>query len=194
MELKNINIDNSAEGYIPSQELIYAAEVAYALKRPLLLSGEPGTGKTGFAKWAADTLSKKYNFSKEPLMFSTKSTSSAQDLFYYYDAVSHFRDANFRHQLSNPSDISTNEQKTTKDYIELKALGLAFQRAKGSKSILTDFPISIEQKGSVVLIDEIDKAPRDFPNDLLNEIEQYRFSIREIDKEIILSEDEKKIF
>jgi MoxR-like ATPase len=215
MELKNIFIDNSPAGYIPSNELVHAAEVAYALKRPLLLSGEPGTGKTEFARWVADTLSKKYGFNKDPLVFPTKSTSIAQDLFYYYDAISHFRDANIQ-RFNNESELThlrkyspepeselTDIKKVVErrsgpvdasDYITFNALGLAFQRAKGLSSGLVD---EAEEKsnreGTVVLIDEIDKAPRDFPNDLLNEIERYTFEIRELNHlQVNLSDEEKK--
>jgi MoxR-like ATPase len=218
MELKNIFIDNSPAAYIPSDELVHAAEVAYALKRPLLLSGEPGTGKTEFARWVADTLAKKYEFDNEPLIFNTKSTSTAQDLFYYYDAIAHFRDANIR-RFDNTGSAMTHFSKTTSDpdvevteltkvsheersssvdasdYITLNALGLAIERAKGG-SVLRNGNgnnASLPPKGSVVLIDEIDKAPRDFPNDLLNEIERYMFEIKELEhKEIRLTDEEKK--
>jgi len=217
MELKNILIDNSPAAYIPSDELIHAAEVAYALKRPLLLSGEPGTGKTEFAKWVAETLSKKYEFDNEPLIFNTKSTSTAQDLFYYYDAISHFRDANIR-RFNNTDSAMTHFSKTTSepdvevteltkvsheersgpveatDYITLNALGLAIERAKGSSVLGNNGKENgAVPRGSVVLIDEIDKAPRDFPNDLLNEIERYMFEIKELShKEIRLTDEEKE--
>ncbi|MEO5647617.1 MAG: MoxR family ATPase, partial [Chitinophagaceae bacterium] len=186
MKLKNISINNSPVNYIPSAQLVQAAEIAYALKRPLLLSGEPGTGKTDFAKYVAYNLADK-GFLPEPLIFNTKSSSSAQDLFYYYDAVAHFR-----------SNSTTTDNNSTENFIQLKALGLAFAHAIGkdklelsniitSKDVISGSPV-----GSVVLIDEIDKAPRDFPNDLLNEIEQYQFEIKEINKKINLNDEQKK--
>lgn len=214
MELKNIYIDNSPAGYLPADELVHAAEVAYALKRPLLLSGEPGTGKTEFARWVADTLSKKYGFDKKPIIFNTKSTSIAQDLFYFYDAIAHFRDANIQRfnssatvslrkkQVSFESEpaqveaVSVSQENNSdpldaRDYITFDALGLAFLRAKGIGIVETNS--KAKATGSVVLIDEIDKAPRDFPNDLLNEIEKYTFTVKELGhKTIELSDEEKK--
>jgi MoxR-like ATPase len=164
IKLQNIRLDNRAANYLPSPELLNALEVAYMLKRPLLLTGEPGTGKTQFAFWVADALSKSDGFQPQPLMYNTKTSSMAQDLFYSYDAIAHFREG---------------KEKKTEDFIGMKALGLAIANAK-------------EGKGSVVLIDEIDKAPRDFPNDLLNEIENYEFEIREINQRIGLTEDSQK--
>jgi len=181
LTLKNININNNPAEYIPSTQLLQAAEVAYALKRPLLLSGEPGTGKTEFAKYVAKTLSDK-GFKSEAIIFNTKSSSAAQDLFYQYDAVSHFRSAT----------------KSTENFIELRALGLAFVNAIGknnsklSNTILSKARLNEDPIGSVVLIDEIDKAPRDFPNDLLNEIEGYEFEIKELGEKIFLTTEQKE--
>jgi MoxR-like ATPase len=194
IDLKDIFVNNNPDRYIPSVELIRAVEIAYALKRPLLLSGEPGTGKTEFARWVASNLYNK-GFLDRPVVYNTKSSSIAQDLFYYYDAVSHFRETNI-----NPENTHTAERsrKTTEDFIELKALGLAFANAKGRQNLEISNKIAIKSKinespvSSVVLIDEIDKAPRDFPNDLLNEIERYEFEIKEINQKIELTDEERK--
>ena len=187
--LKDIFIDSSPNKYLPSEALKQAVEIAYALKRPLLLSGEPGTGKTEFARWVAYTLASK-GFADTPIVYNTKSSSTAQDLFYSYDAVAHFRETN----INTGKDPNT-PQKTTEDFIELRGLGLAFANALGSSNAQLNATIATRSKvteapsGSVVLIDEIDKAARDFPNDLLNELERYEFDIKEINKSISLSGD-----
>jgi MoxR-like ATPase len=183
MKLKNIAILNKPEDYIPSPQLVQAAEVAYSLKRPLLLSGEPGCGKTDFAKYVASQLASE-GFRPRPLIFNTKSSSAATDLFYNYDAVSHFRNTN----------------KGIEEFIQLKALGLAFANAIGGSNLQLNQRIiqkagddlSKDPIGSVVLIDEIDKAPRDFSNDLLNEIENYRFEIKELDTPVNLTDGQKE--
>lgn len=188
IKLQNIKLDNRASNYLPSPELLNALEVAYMLKRPLLLTGEPGTGKTQFAFWAADQLSRSDGFRPQPFIYNTKTSSTAQDLFYNYDAVAHFRDS----RTDGAGD------KKTEDFIQLKAMGLAIASAIGRihnplpASILDRSNISFDGKGSVVLIDEIDKAPRDFPNDLLNEIENYEFEIKEINQRIQITEESQK--
>jgi MoxR-like ATPase len=185
MILRDIYINDDPLAYLPSNELIRAAEVAYALKRPLLLSGEPGTGKTNFAYWLAATLAQSDGFSPMPLVFNTKSTSVSQDLFYFYDAVSHFRDNRMEQQ-----------HVTTADYIELRALGLAIEMAKGestSRELIADNSLDAPaHRRTVVLIDEVDKAPRDFPNDLLNELDKYEFEIKELNLAIRLNPEERR--
>src|SRR5262245_39915576 len=144
--LRNLTINNSASNYLPSPGLLNALEVAYMLKRPLLLTGEPGTGKTQFAYWVADQLAQKDNFQPQPFVYNTKTSSTAKDLFYHYDAIAHFRAA----------------QKSTEDFIQLRALGLAIANAVGrrdlalSSAIVEKSGIPDEPRGSVVLIDEID--------------------------------------
>ena len=137
-------------GYIPDPGLIAAADVAVKLEMPLLLTGEPGTGKTLFARYMAykqniDTIHK----------FVSHTNSAYTDLFYRYDAIGHFRE-------SQKNDIPTED--VEKRFIHFNALGRAIQ----------------ENKQSVVLIDEIDKAPRDFPNDLLEAIEELSFRVPEL--------------
>lgn len=183
INVKSIKLNDKAENYVADESLLKAVEIAIALGKPLLVSGEPGTGKTQLAHYVAwqlhqQTQDHEVPFLPEPLIFNTKSTSVANDLFYYYDAVSHFRNKND----SIPPD----------KFIELRALGtaIALSNGAGSPALNGISQISgfekLKQKphSSVVLIDEIDKAPRDFPNDLLNEIEHYEFYVRELNQTI----------
>jgi MoxR-like ATPase len=173
--------DFDPEKYVVDEGLQQAAEVAFALRQPLLLMGEPGTGKTKFAYKLAHELAKPakehpYRFLPKPLVFNTKTSSAARDLFYTYDALAHFQSANIRRDAGE-------QLPETADFIKLQALGEAialtnpgsFSHPKLVKGLRTD-PWS-----TVLLIDEIDKAPRDFPNDILNEIEDSEFFIRELD-------------
>jgi MoxR-like ATPase len=191
IKLASITLNNQASAYIPDDGLIKAVEVAIALNKPLLISGEPGTGKTRLAEYIAwqlnqQTASQAIPFLPEPLVFDTKSTSVATDLFYSYDAISHFR--------------NRDEKLGTADFIELKALGKAIALRHGKSKELdgisgtrnfADLPGT--PHSSVVLIDEIDKAPRDFPNDLLNEIEHYKFSIKELGKTVPRASNDSRI-
>lgn len=166
----------SAEKYIMSDALRNAVEVAIALEQPLLLTGEPGTGKTRLAfKVAADLASQQsdFNFAEQPLIFNTKTTSTARDLFYTYDALSHFQAAN----ISKKGEVHTAE------FIDLQALGraIALTNPQGQADGRFRADLGDQARSSVVLIDEIDKAPRDFPNDILAEIERYEFQIKEQD-------------
>lgn len=177
----------SAEQYIMSDALRNAVEVAIALEQPLLLTGEPGTGKTRLAFKVAADLAKQegdLRFSPEPLIFNTKTTSTARDLFYTYDALAHFQAANISKKAAD-----------TAEFIELQALGRAIAltnpdsgRGQAFRSQLGD-----QARSSVVLIDEIDKAPRDFPNDILAEIERYEFQIKEQDNFTVQRAGEQKV-
>ena len=163
-------LDESPSGYLASPELQKAVNVALALEQPLLLTGKPGTGKTELAASVAWEL-------QLPLfVFHAKTTSTARDLLYRYDALRHFHASHFiKEQIPD-----------ARPYIEVDALGLAIlcTRPENNPAALIDGYLPAEHRHkeptrSVVLIDEIDKAPRDFPNDLLNEVEHLRFTIQE---------------
>lgn len=161
-----------AKEYVLPAGLQYALEGAMALNQPLLLTGEPGTGKTTLAEWAVWHLNQQNGgaFHPEPLRFDTKTTSTARDLFYTYDALAHFQAANLQ-----------GKGQSTRDFIKLQALGkaIAFSDPKPEYQewFKTDLPD--QPRSAVVLIDEVDKAPRDFTNDILDEIENRRFFLRE---------------
>jgi MoxR-like ATPase len=138
--------------YVISEPLKNAVNVAIALKRPLLIRGEPGTGKTLLAHSIATGLEKKL------IIWNIKSTTKAQEGLYVYDTVQRLNDSRF-----GGSDVSD-----IKQYIKLGKLGQAF--------------VSPEQV--VLLIDEIDKADLEFPNDLLNELEEMSFYIPETNESI----------
>jgi MoxR-like ATPase len=193
------------EGYMPGDDLIAAVNVALLLGQPLLLTGEPGSGKTSLAAW----LSRQLGLG-DPLTCTVKSTTSGTDLLYRFDELARFRDA-------QPGGAPRAQQ----DYLELNALGRAILFSAGPGSPLQgaetarsrgavatasgqgdvvegyaapvgpphraltkhadiyqgEFPA---KRRCVVLIDELDKAPLDTPNDLLNEIERMTFRIPEL--------------
>jgi MoxR-like ATPase len=156
------------ENYIADSGLVDACNVALLLGQPLLLTGEPGTGKTQFAASLAWELGY-----PPPLKFETKSTSIAGDLFYHYDTLKRFQDAQNKKAADNALP-----------YLTYHALGAAILRTQPPEQVAPYLPAGFTHPGqtrSVVLIDEVDKAPRDFPNDLLNELEQLYFRIPELD-------------
>lgn len=163
---------DAPEHYIAEKGVSEAVNVALLLGQPLLITGEPGTGKTRLANSVA------YELDVPLFEFYTKTGSVAGDLFYQYDALARFRDAY----------IPETRQKTTEDYITYQPLGKAILLADPEISPHADPDKFIRKAGlekypcptrSVVLIDEIDKAPRDFPNDLLNEVERMQFLVKE---------------
>jgi MoxR-like ATPase len=177
-DMPDVNF-NPANVYNLDDTLKAAVEAAIMLNQPLLITGEPGTGKTTLAYKVAKDLAEETNsgFAAIPLFFATKSTTVASDLFYIYDAITNFFDANIARK-----DTTIASPPVSK-YITLQALGKAI--LAGNREFLNDENLvkqlpNPDVKNFVVLIDEIDKAQRDFPNDILHEIESYSFKIREM--------------
>jgi MoxR-like ATPase len=154
-------------GYSAAEDLVDAVNTAIFLGQPLLLMGEPGTGKTQLAHSIA------WEFGLPLHIFNTKMNSAGVDLFYRYDSLLHFHDTHTLNLTAPPGKyvqysalgqaiLFSNEPSKVGKFLEGNALGLH----------------SIETR-SVVLVDEIDKAPRDFPNDILAETDQLEFDVRE---------------
>lgn len=164
--------------YIASAGLKHAVNVALALGQPLLLTGEPGTGKTELARSVA------YELEWPRLVFHTKTTSTARDLFYQYDALSHFHAAHLTPQNAQAATVADPPQ--VEKYISYEALGLAILLSKEPDEVKGFLPERLLHKKatrSVVLVDEVDKAPRDLTNDILHEIENLSFQVRETRQE-----------
>ena len=142
----DINFQGTQE-YVASEQLMASVNIAIALKKPLLVKGEPGTGKTMLAEAVAKALGKRL------IIWNIKSTTKAQEGLYVYDTIQRLYDGQFGEE--GVDDIAR--------YIKLGKLGEAFA--------------SDEQV--VLLIDEIDKADLEFPNDLLWELDQMEFYINE---------------
>jgi MoxR-like ATPase len=140
-----------AKLFISGEELDTAINTSIAVGEPLLITGEPGTGKTQTAYYAA------FKLGVEPVLhFQVKSDTTARDLLYHFDAVQYFHDA----------AIKSKNKLNKADYIEERPLWEAMK---------SDHP-------RVLLIDEIDKASRDFPNDLLHELDKMEFTITETEQ------------
>ena len=187
-----------ASPYRPSDELLHMVKLALALDRPLLLMGDPGVGKTQLASAIAYEFTHKYQnhiqeakklVQEEDKIWAAKdwmeenrwpffpwyvkSTSRAKDGLYTYDAVARLRDTQLvksdnLHPTIREKSIQRLQDETQRGYITFGALGKAFK---------TPIP-------AIVLIDEIDKADIDFPNDLLLEMDEKRFFIEETGQEV----------
>ncbi len=142
----------STSEYVASEELMASVNIAMALKKPLLIKGEPGTGKTILAEAVAKSLNKKL------LIWNIKSTTKAQEGLYTYDTIQRLYDGQFGEE--GVDDIAR--------YIKLGKLGEAFEA----------------DEQVVLLIDEIDKADLEFPNDLLWELDQMEFYIHETKRNV----------
>lgn len=138
---------SGTESYVATEDLAVAVNAAVALERPLLVKGEPGTGKTELAKQVSASLN------LPMIEWHIKSTTRAQQGLYEYDAVSRLRD----------SQLGDERVNDVRNYIRKGKLWQAFE-AKGK---------------TVLLIDEIDKADIEFPNDLLQELDKMEFHVYE---------------
>ena len=137
---------SGSKNYISTNDLTVAVNASIALEKPLLVKGEPGTGKTELARQIASSLK------LQIIEWSIKSTTKAQQGLYEYDAVSRLRDSQLGEEIK---DISK--------YIKKGKIWESFETTKKS----------------VLLIDEIDKADIEFPNDLLQELDKMEFYIYE---------------
>ena len=133
--------------YVASDDLMNTVNIAMALQKPLLIKGEPGTGKTVLAQAVAEALDKKL------IIWNVKSTTKAQDGLYVYDVVQRLYDSQF-----GGEGVDNIEK-----YVKLGKLGEAFT----------------DEEQVILLIDEIDKADLEFPNDLLWELDRMEFHIPE---------------
>jgi MoxR-like ATPase len=142
--------------YFPSDELVKAVEIARILQRPLLLRGEPGCGKTKLASALAYAIhSNQFKKGVNYFEWHIKSTSKAKEGLYEFDHMARLR------------DVQSNQEKEPEQYLKFGPIGSAFKA-------------SSESAPAVLLIDEIDKADIDFPNDLLLELDEKRFVIPEV--------------
>ena len=150
---KQFNQFTGTDGYIVSAPLVEAVNCAIALERPLLIKGEPGTGKTLLAKHVSEGLGMPME------SWHIKSTSKANEGLYVYDTLQRLNDARF----------GEGEVSDVRHYIKMGPLGRVF---------------SAENR-HVLLIDEIDKADLEFPNDILRELDEMRFTIMETSDEVV---------
>tara|TARA_Y100000589_G_scaffold160922_1_gene152980 strand:- start:710 stop:1558 length:849 start_codon:yes stop_codon:yes gene_type:complete len=144
---------SSTESYIATGDLVEAVNASIVLEKPLLIKGEPGTGKTMLASEVAKKIK------TDLIQWNIKSTTKAQQGLYEYDAVSRLRD----------SQLGREKVHDIKNYIKKGVLWNAFE----------------SKKKPILLIDEIDKADIEFPNDLLLELDKMEFFVYEISKTIV---------
>ncbi len=142
-----MNTFQGSSNYVASEDLMRSMNIAMALQKPLLIKGEPGTGKTMLAEAVSQALGKKL------VIWNIKSTTKAQDGLYVYDVVQRLYDSQFGNE--GVDDIAK--------YVKMGKLGEAFSA----------------DEQVILLIDEIDKADLEFPNDLLWELDKMEFYIPE---------------
>ena len=147
---------SSTDSYIASSQLIEAVNASTLLEKPLLVKGEPGTGKTRLAEEIS------VSFKTNLISWHIKSTTKAQQGLYEYDAVSRLRD----------SQLGSEKVHDIKNYIKKGVLWKAFN----------------SKKKPVLLIDEIDKADIEFPNDLLQELDKMEFFVYETGETVVANQ------
>ncbi|WP_367154614.1 AAA family ATPase [Methylomonas sp. HYX-M1] len=172
-------LDDPADYHLADQGLVEAVNTALLLGMPLLLTGEPGVGKTQLAHRIA------YELGCQTIEFAVKSTSSAQDLFYSIDHLRRLHAAQAKKDTDADIDV--------RRFLNFEGLGLAILRAMPLSTLqvlqldkhawpgLTE---PLPRQPSVVLIDEIDKAPSDFCNDMLEEVRRLQFKVPELGDQV----------
>jgi len=143
-----------ASKYVLDEELAEIVNITMALEMPLLLKGEPGTGKTMLAHAIAESLNMRL------IVLNVKSSMKLVDALYQYDTLTRLNDSRFGDSTKDVSNIE--------DYIKMGRIGQAF----------------VSDRKEILLIDEIDKADTDFQDDMLDVLDQMEFDIIEIDKTI----------
>jgi len=149
-----MNNFNGTDTYVLDEELAQIVNMSMALEMPLLLKGEPGTGKTQLAHAISSSLG------MELIILNVKSSMKLVDALYHYDTLTRLNDSRFGDSSRDVSHIE--------DYIKMGKIGQAFT----------------SDKKVVLLIDEIDKADTDFQDDMLDVLDQMEFDIAEIDKTV----------
>lgn len=169
----NRSFEADARNFVPGSQLETSINTAIAVGEPLLITGEPGTGKTQAAYYAA------YKLGVEPVIhFQVKSETTAQSLLYHFDTIRYFHDAHLQNINTKDNDCIPLDKK---EYVEPRSLWHAFEQAEKNNA------------PRVILIDEIDKAPRDFPNDLLHELDKMEFTVVETNEKISVSKEHQPI-
>lgn len=163
---KERRLENAAERFRPSKDLLNAINAALAARVPLLLTGDPGTGKTQVA-WFL-----KRFFDIHLFEYQVRSNSQSEDLRFDFDAVAYLRDAYL-------AQHKTGSDETSGEAVDTGKTNSTDTDPRAQAKYLKPGPLwqTYRHEGEcILLIDEIDKAPRDFPNDLLQEIDQHRFA------------------